>query len=147
MAPLLSLKDGLRSVGEPGGAFPNKVPATLEIRPCSVTSAPLQGRLIYSNSRVHGNRTLYAEAGSYHYKLLLLNCMVPGFLPRREVEEGNSEALLLLIITTYTIQCCSNFCFIVTLLLYMNCWLILFSCCNTRQKMLVFDRPNFLPLF
>src|SRR3954466_5270350 len=59
------------------------------------------GSLIYSNSRVHGNRTLYAEAGSYHYELLLLNCMVPGFLPRREVEEGNSEALLLLIITTY----------------------------------------------
>src|ERR1041385_4227707 len=59
------------------------------------------GSLIYSNSRVHGNRTVYAEAGSYHYKLLLLNCMVPGFLPRREVEEGNSEALLLLIITTY----------------------------------------------
>src|SRR4051812_46178143 len=37
-----------------------------------IISAPLQGRLIYSNSRVHGNRTLYAEARSYHYKLYIL---------------------------------------------------------------------------
>src|SRR4051812_18126381 len=42
---------------------------------------------------------LYAEAGSYHYKLLLLNCMVPGFLPCWNVEEGISEALI--IVTTY----------------------------------------------
>src|SRR3954471_9366209 len=49
---------------------------------------PLLERLIYSNSRVHGNKTLYAEAGSYHYKLLLLNCMVSGLLPRRRVKEG-----------------------------------------------------------
>src|SRR3954465_4253382 len=32
-----------------------------------IISAPLQGRLIYSNSHVHGNMTLYAEARSYHY--------------------------------------------------------------------------------
>src|SRR4051812_39128126 len=44
------------------------------------------------------------------------------------------------------IQCCSNFCCIVTLLLHMNCWLILLSCCKTRQKMLVFDRPSIFPL-
>src|SRR3954470_14302963 len=37
-----------------------------------IISAPLQGRLIYSNSRVHGNKTLYAEARSYHYKLYLI---------------------------------------------------------------------------
>src|ERR1041385_4267022 len=145
MAPLLSLKDGLRSVGEPGGAFPNKVPATLEIRPCSVTSAPLQGRLIYSNSRVHGNRTLYAEARSYHYELLLLNCMVPGFLPRREVEEGNSEALLLLIITSYyytLLQQLLVHCYFIALYKLLA---VLILCCKTRQKMLVFDRPSFLP--
>src|SRR3954466_1128319 len=58
-----------------GGVFPNKVYATLEIRACRLpSSAPLQGRLIYSNSRVHSNMILYAEAKSYHYKLLLLNC-------------------------------------------------------------------------
>src|SRR3954453_4968838 len=118
-----------------GGAFPNKVPATLEIRACSVTQVHACREDQSIDSRVHGNRTLYAEAGSYHYKLLLLNCMVPGFLPRMGVEEGNSEALLLwLIITTYIIQCCSNFCFIVTLFLYMNCWLILFSCCKTSSE-------------
>src|SRR3954469_13802861 len=83
-----------------GGAFPKKVPTTMEIGALLCNrSAPLQGRLIYSNSRVHGNRTLYVEAGSYHYKLLLLNCMVPSFLPRGDVEEVNSEELL--IITTY----------------------------------------------
>src|ERR1041385_7934608 len=132
MAPLLSLKDGLRSVGEPGGAFPNKVPATLEIRPCSVTSAPLQGRLIYSNSRAHGNRTLYAEAGSYHYKLLLLNCMVPGSLPRGDVEEWISEALL--IITTYYYTMLQQLLLHCYIMLYMNCWLILTSCCMTSSE-------------
>src|ERR1041385_4757485 len=101
----------------------------------------------YSNSRVHGNMTLYAEAGSYHYKLLLLNCMVLGFLPRREVEEGNSEALLLLIITTYYYTMLHQLLLRCYFMLYMNCWLFLFSCCKTRQKMLVFDRPSFLPLF
>src|ERR1043165_8527081 len=29
------------------------------------------------------------------------------------------------------------------LLLYMNCWLILTSCCKTRRKMLVFDRISY----
>ena len=28
----------------------------------------------------------------------------------------------------------------------MNCWLILTSCCKTRRKMLVFDRPSIFPL-
>src|SRR4051812_8125379 len=68
-----------------GGAFPNLVPATLEIRASYChTSAPLQGRPIYSNSRVHGNRTLYAEAGPYHYKLLLLNCCFRACFLARE---------------------------------------------------------------
>src|SRR4051812_14644372 len=29
---------------------------------------------------------------------------------------------------------------------YINCWLILTSCCKTRWKMLVFDRPSIFPL-
>src|SRR3954466_8579968 len=28
----------------------------------------------------------------------------------------------------------------------INCWLILTSCCKTRRKMLVFDRPSIFPL-
>src|SRR3954463_9484355 len=28
----------------------------------------------------------------------------------------------------------------------INCWLILLSCCKTRRKMLVFDRPSLFPL-
>src|ERR1044072_4160186 len=31
-------------------------------------------------------------------------------------------------------------------MLYMNCWLFLFSCCKTRRKMLVFDRLSLFPL-
>src|SRR3954468_20205417 len=81
----------------------------------------MQGRLIYSNSRVLGNRTLYAEVGSYHYKLLLLNCMVPGFLPRWDVEEGISEALL--IITTYYYTMLQQLLLHYYFMLYMNCWL------------------------
>src|SRR3954469_15439243 len=29
---------------------------------------------------------------------------------------------------------------------YINCWLILPSCCKTRRKLLVFDRPSLFPL-
>src|SRR3954464_4202460 len=29
---------------------------------------------------------------------------------------------------------------------YYNCWLFLFSCFQTRVKMLVFDRPSIFPL-
>src|SRR3954468_7570606 len=105
----------------------------------------MQGRLIYSNSRVLGNRTLYAEVGSYHYKLLLLNCMVPGFLPRWDVEEVISEALI--IITNYYYTMLQQLLLHCYFMLYINCWLILTSCCKTRRKMLVFDRPSFLPLF
>src|ERR1041385_6660230 len=87
-----------------GGAFPNKLYATLEIRALYCNrSAPLQGRLIYSNSRVHGNRTLYAEARSYYYKLLLLSCWFRVFfLARKLIEEGISEALLIIINYYYT---------------------------------------------
>src|SRR3954462_3857629 len=78
-----------------------------------IISAPLQGRLIYSNNRVHGNRTLYAEARSYHYKLYLYTCWFLVLLPRGDVEGGNSEVWLIYIQLTI-IQCCSNFCYIVT---------------------------------
>ena len=54
--------------------------------------------MIYSNSRVHGNRMLYVEARLYYYKLTI-KMLVPGFLPRGDVEEGISEAWL--IYTTY----------------------------------------------
>ena len=37
------------------------------------------------------------------------------------------------------LHCYFHFC-------YINCWLILTSCCKTRRKMLVFDRPSILPL-
>ena len=43
--------------------------------------------------------TLYAEARSYHYKLYLYTCWFRVFLPRGDVEGGNSEAWL--IYTTY----------------------------------------------
>src|SRR4051812_1536535 len=85
-----------------GGVLPNKVYATLEIRACSVTPVhPLQGRLIYLDSRVQSNRTLYVEARAYHYKLLLLNCWFRVLLPRGDVEGGNSEALLSIDTTYY----------------------------------------------
>src|SRR3954471_16982164 len=78
-----------------------------------IISAPLHGRLIYSNSRVHGNRMLYAEARSYHYKLYLYTCWFRVLLPRGDVEGGNSEAWLIYILLII-IQCCSNFCCIGT---------------------------------
>src|SRR4051812_38115059 len=87
--------------------------------------------------------TLYAEAGSYHYKLLLINCMVPGFLPRWDVEEGISEALL--IITTYYYTMLQQLLLHCYFMLYIERLAILSSCCKTRRKMLVFVRPSFLP--
>src|SRR4051812_20070598 len=44
------------------------------------------------------------------------------------------------------IQCCSNFCCIVTPYFILNCWLILPSCCKAHRKMLVFDRLSLFPL-
>src|SRR3954471_22726912 len=72
--------------------------------------------------------------------------MVLGFLPRREVKEGNSEALLLLIYTTYYYTMLQQLLLHCYFMLYMNCWLFLFSCCKTRRQMLVFDRPSVFPL-
>src|SRR3954471_6622994 len=88
---------------------------------------------------------LYAEARSYHYKLLLLNCWFRVVFLAVDVEGGNSEALIT--VTTY------YYTFLQQLLLHcyfiyvdINCWLILTSCCKTRRKMLVFDRPSIFPL-
>src|SRR4051812_17873597 len=91
--------------------------------------------------------TLYAEAGPYYYKLLLLNCMVPGLLPHREVEEGNSEAFI--IINYYNLLLYNVATTSAALLLYALYELldVLLLCCKTRRKMLVFDRPSFLSLF
>src|SRR3954463_7256658 len=56
-----------------GGVFPNKVYATREIRACSRNYQCTPAGKINSIDRcVHGNRTLYAEARSYHYKLYLI---------------------------------------------------------------------------
>ena len=81
-----------------GGVFPNKVYTTLEIRACrhNYQCTPA-GKINSIDSRVHGNRTLYAEARSYHYKLYLIPIIqvvstVKVLLPRRDVEGGNSEA-------------------------------------------------------
>src|ERR1041384_2697830 len=37
------------------------------------------------------------------------------------------------------LHCYFHFC-------YINCWLILPSCCKTHRKLLVFDRPSIFPL-
>src|SRR3954470_660175 len=90
--------------------------------------------------------TLYAEARPYHYKLYIYTCWFRVLLPRGDVEGGNSEALLMIITTYYytllqqlLLHCYFNFC-------EYNCWLILTSCCKTRRKLLVFDRPILFPL-
>ena len=56
-----------------GEVFPDKVYATLEIQACrrNYQCTPA-GKINSIDSRVHGNRTLYAEARSYHYKLYLI---------------------------------------------------------------------------
>src|SRR3954468_4763190 len=73
MGSLLSSKDGPRRSDRLGGVCPNKVYATLEIRACKRNYQCTPARKINSiDSRVHGNRTLYAEARSYHYKLYLI---------------------------------------------------------------------------
>src|SRR3954468_1533157 len=87
--------------GSLGGVHPNQVYSTLVIRACSVTLVHPYSEDLSIDSRVHGNRTLYAEARPYHYKLLLLNCWFRVLLPRGDVEGGNSEALLMIITTYY----------------------------------------------
>src|SRR3954468_17096685 len=66
-----------------GGVFPNKVYATLEIRACSRNyQCTPAGKINSIDSRVHGNRTLYAEARSYHYNYILY-LLVPSFASSR----------------------------------------------------------------
>src|SRR4051812_32944034 len=107
-----------------GGVFPNKGYATLEIRACSwIFQCPPAGKIYSIDSRVHGNRTLYAKARSYHYKLYLIPvssefCFLAGM--SREGTRRNAYYCIQLTI----IQCCSNFCFIVIFTVLLNCWLI-----------------------
>src|SRR4051812_24656727 len=70
--------------------------------------------------------------------------LVLGFLPRGDVEEGISEAWLMY--TTYYYTMLQQLLLHCYFMLYMNCWLFIFSCCKTRRKMLVFDRPSLFPL-
>src|SRR4051812_11635690 len=70
--------------------------------------------------------------------------LFPGLLPRKGVEEVISEALL--IITTYYYTMLLQLLLHCYFMFYINCWLFLFLCFKTRRKMLVFDRPSFLPL-
>src|SRR3954466_7904906 len=103
--------------------------------------------IIYSDSRVHGNRTLYAEAISYYYKLLLLNCWFQFLFLAGKSRRGSRRHLLLLIITTYYYTMLQQ--------LLLHCYYIhaiellaiLILCFKTRVKMLVFDRPSFSSLF
>src|SRR3954468_16277545 len=103
--------------------------------------------MIYSNSRVHGNRTLYVEARAYYYKLLLLNCWFRFLFLAGSQGRDLGGIYNCYLIQLIIIQCCSNFCCIVITFMLLNYWLILFLCFKTRRKMLVFDRPSFLPLF
>ena len=56
-----------------GGVLPNQVYATLEIRACGHNyQCTPAGKINSIDSRVQGNKTFYAEARSYHYKLYLI---------------------------------------------------------------------------
>src|SRR3954470_10446237 len=117
-----------------GGVLPNQGYATLVIRACSVTLLHPCREDLSIDSCVHGNKTLYAEARSYHYKLLLLNCWFRVFLPRGDVEGGNSEALLSIVTTYYytMLQQLLLHCYLLSV--DINCWLILTSCCKTSSE-------------
>src|SRR3954466_10941616 len=108
-----------------GGVLPYQVYATLVIRACNVTLGHPCREDLSIDSRVHGNRTLHAEARPYHYKLYIYTCWFRVLLPRGDVEGGNSEALLMIITTYYytmlqqlLLHCYFHFC-------YINCWLFL----------------------
>src|SRR3954466_12430697 len=84
-----------------GGVLPYQVYATLVIRACSFTLVHPCREDYLSIAVSTVRRTLYDEARPYHYKLLLLNCWFRVFLPRGDVEGGNSEALLSIVTTYY----------------------------------------------
>src|SRR3954467_860631 len=78
-----------------------------------------------------------------HYILYLL---VPGFSSSRGCR-GRKLGGMVNIYTTYyytMLQQLLLHCYLYRFIL--NCWLILFSCCKTRRKMLVFDRLSLFPL-
>ena len=117
-----------------GGVFPNKVYATLEIRVCSRNyQCTPAGKINSIDSRVHGNRTLYAEARPYHYKLYIYICWFRVLLPRGDVEGGNSEALMITTTYYYTLlQQLLLQCYFIYV--DINCWLILPPCCKTTSE-------------
>src|SRR3954469_1827855 len=90
-----------------GGAFPNKVYATLEIRACirNYQCTPA-GNINLLDSHVRGNRTLYAEARSYHYKLYLI-LVGSGFCFLAEMSREGTRRYDKCIQLTI-IHCCSN---------------------------------------
>src|SRR3954467_14428203 len=117
-----------------GGVLPYHVYATLVIRACSVTLVHTCRDDCSIDCRVHGNRTLYAEARPYHHKLLLSNYWFRVLLPRGDVEGGNSEALLMVITTYYytMLQQLLLHCYFISV--DINCWLILTPCCKTSSE-------------
>ena len=107
----------VRHLGDPCAKRPNTV-----VHPCREEQS--------IDSRVHGNRTLYATIRIYYYKLLLINCTVPIILPRREVEEGFSEVLILITIINLLLYNAAATSAALLFMLYvncLNCWL--FSSC------------------
>src|SRR4051812_27010360 len=116
-----------------GGVFPNKVSATLEIRACSRNyQCTPAGKINLSIavSTVTGRFMLKPDPTTRNYILYLL---VPSFASSRGCR-GREPGSMVNIIQLIIIQCCSNFCFIVTFTALLNCWLILTSCCKTSSE-------------
>src|SRR4051794_25538242 len=113
--------------GRLGGGVPNQLYATLGIRAGSVTLVHPCREDLSIDRRVHGNRTLYAEADptTTNYILILVGSEFSSSRGCRGRKLGgivNYELQLIII------QCCSNFCCIVTFIsVDINCWLILTS--------------------
>src|SRR3954464_8915648 len=84
-----------------GGVYPEKVYSTLEIRACrrNYQCTPA-GKINSIDSGVHGNRTLYAEARSYHYKLILY-LLVPSFASSRGCRGRELGGMINMYITYY----------------------------------------------
>src|SRR3954464_6978145 len=76
----------------------------------------------------------------------ILYLLVPSFASSRGCR-GRELGSMVNIIQLTIIQCCSNFCCIVTFTALLNCWLFLTPCCKTLRKMLVFDSPSIFPSY
>src|SRR3954464_12393045 len=129
-----------------GGVLPNQVYATLEIRACSVTLVhPCREdqsiRIVVST--VTGRFMLKPDPTTTNYIFILVGFDFSSSRGCRGRELGglfNCYYILLLYNAAATSAALLfQFC-------YINCWLILTSCCKTRCKMLVFDKPSIFPL-